>query len=160
MQYHAPMPSDKNPNIAIVLELFPGLIGFPGLGWVYIGEFSTGLMVLLGYWFYAASLSFLIIAGLTIITVVTLGLGGFLICLIPATVILFYIPPILSAVTINNRLNSPQQTQTTQKKQPQKSSSIASGGGVCAVYALIISGSFVVATALVCGLFSALGVFA
>ena len=39
----------KDKSIALILEILPGLFGFLGFGWIYIGQTSTGLIWLIGY---------------------------------------------------------------------------------------------------------------
>ncbi|MEY2808149.1 MAG: hypothetical protein ACK57N_00935 [Planctomycetia bacterium] len=47
----APLESPKDPGIALVLELLPG-IAFQvwGLGSIYAGRVGQGLVIMLGYW--------------------------------------------------------------------------------------------------------------
>ncbi len=42
-----PMP---DPSTAFVLELVLGLFGFLGIGWVYAGRTTLGLVMLVGWW--------------------------------------------------------------------------------------------------------------
>jgi hypothetical protein len=46
--YAAPRPS-KDRNIALVLEILPGLFGILGIGWIYSGKVGTGIAWLIGY---------------------------------------------------------------------------------------------------------------
>jgi len=38
----------KDRNIALVLEILPGLFGLYGFGWIYSGNTSAGIMILIG----------------------------------------------------------------------------------------------------------------
>ncbi len=38
----------KDRTIALVLEVLPGIFGFPGIGWLYSGNIAVGLGLLLG----------------------------------------------------------------------------------------------------------------
>ena len=40
----------KDPFVALALELAGGFFGFPGIGWIYAGQVSKGLVFMLGYW--------------------------------------------------------------------------------------------------------------
>jgi TM2 domain-containing membrane protein YozV len=46
--YYLPRPL-KDRNVALVLELLPGLLGVLGIGWIYSGKTSTGIAWLIGY---------------------------------------------------------------------------------------------------------------
>lgn len=63
----------KDKSIALILEILPGLFGFLGIGWIYIGQTSTGLIWLIGY------LVWVVVA--TILNVVTGGIACF--CTLP-----------------------------------------------------------------------------
>jgi TM2 domain-containing membrane protein YozV len=41
--------STKDRNIALVLEILPGLFGILGIGWIYSGKTGTGIAWLIGY---------------------------------------------------------------------------------------------------------------
>lgn len=61
----------KDSGTALILEIIPGLLGFPGFGWIYAGNLARGLVTLIGYW---------LLVGLEILlgglfSAVTLGLG-------------------------------------------------------------------------------------
>ena len=40
----------KDPFVALALEVAGGFFGFPGIGWIYAGQVSKGLVFMLGYW--------------------------------------------------------------------------------------------------------------
>lgn len=51
----APQLQAKDPGIALVLELAPGLLcQVWGLGNIYAGRIARGLVIMLGYWFLQA----------------------------------------------------------------------------------------------------------
>lgn len=45
-QYASRPPKDR--NVAIILEILPGLFGLYGFGWIYSGNTGTGIMLLVG----------------------------------------------------------------------------------------------------------------
>lgn len=54
----------KEPGTALILELIPGLFGFPGIGWMYAGQVGRGLATLFGWWI-----------GAILFALATLGVG-------------------------------------------------------------------------------------
>ena len=86
----------KDKGIALVLEILPGLFGFPGIGWIYGGETTTGVIIL------GATLVWDIIAfGLLTIT------GG-LACTITVPINLVIVT--VSSVLLNNHANQHPET--------------------------------------------------
>ena len=79
-------PKDK--SIALILEILPGLFGFLGIGWIYSGNTTTGIIWLIGFLIWTA------IA--TIISIATVGIG--IICWLPISIACIAI----SAITLNN----------------------------------------------------------
>jgi FHA domain-containing protein len=70
----APMPpaysqmgyvSTKDKSTTIILEILPGLFGFLGIGWIYAGQTTTGILILLGHLVAMCVLG--LVAGLTIV---------------------------------------------------------------------------------------------
>lgn len=57
----------RDPVIALLLELLAGMFGFLGIGWIYAGQVKKGLLLLIGYFAFAWLISFVMI-------VATLGL--------------------------------------------------------------------------------------
>lgn len=55
----------KDKSIAMILEILPGLFGLYGFGWIYSGNSSTGIMLLVGglIWDFIAILSGVLTAG-------------------------------------------------------------------------------------------------
>ena len=41
--------STKKRSIALILEILPGMFGFLGSGWMYAGNYSKGIMFLIGF---------------------------------------------------------------------------------------------------------------
>jgi hypothetical protein len=80
--------SPKDRSIALILEILPGLFGFLGIGWIYSGNTSNGLLWLIGF------LLWTIIA--TVISVLTGGIG--VICWLPISIGAI----VLSAVNLNS----------------------------------------------------------
>ena len=62
--------SEKDPQMAVLLEILPAFVGFLGIGWIYAGNVPTGLMIMFCNW--------IAIAGTVVAAIFSLGL-----CLIP-----------------------------------------------------------------------------
>jgi hypothetical protein len=78
----------KDRNIALILEILPGLFGFLGFGWIYSGNTSTGIAWLVGYLFW-----------ILIAAVVIVATGGFAVfCTLPINLIFIGV----SASSLNN----------------------------------------------------------
>ena len=60
---------DRDPMVALLLELIGGFFGFLGIGWIYAGKPAGGIILLIGYWLLDW------IVGLTL-AVATLGAHG------------------------------------------------------------------------------------
>ena len=41
---------DRDPFVALVLEVAGGFFGFLGIGWIYAGRPETGILLLISYW--------------------------------------------------------------------------------------------------------------
>ena len=83
--------TSADPNIAFVLELVLGLIGFMGIGWMYGGQITVGVILLVGWWIAMA-------VGIGGLTLVTFGVGC---CLwIPVQLI----APFISAFILRQQL--------------------------------------------------------
>lgn len=65
------MIKDRDPFMALMLEVVGGFFGFLGIGWIYAGRPAMGIVLLVGYWI----LDWVI--GLTL-SVVTLGVWCFI----------------------------------------------------------------------------------
>lgn len=72
----APRPR-KDRSLALILEIFPGLFGFFGIGWIYSGNALTGVLLLIGMFFWEFLAFFFIF--------VTFGLGA--LCIVPFNLI-------------------------------------------------------------------------
>lgn len=44
------MMRDRDPMVALLLELLGGFFGFLGIGWIYAGRTTLGVIVFAGYW--------------------------------------------------------------------------------------------------------------
>ncbi|MDY7042490.1 MAG: hypothetical protein SVX38_16680 [Chloroflexota bacterium] len=64
------MGTDRDPFLALMLEVIGGLFGFLGVGWIYAGHAGWGLVLLVVYWLLDWAI------GLTL-TVFTLGVWCF-----------------------------------------------------------------------------------
>jgi hypothetical protein len=73
---YAPQVASKDRSTATILEVLPGLFGFLGFGWIYAGNTSTGIALLIGFFVWS------VIAG--IISVLTAGIGA--ICWLPISI--------------------------------------------------------------------------
>lgn len=43
-------PGSKDPNIALAIEIVAGYLGFLGIGYLYVGRTTAGLLRLFGWW--------------------------------------------------------------------------------------------------------------
>jgi TM2 domain-containing membrane protein YozV len=93
--YYPQRPA-KDRNLALVLEIVAGLFGILGIGWIYSGKTSTGLIWLIGY---------LVWVG---IAVIAAALSGGLACLCTVPVNLVCVG--ISAYNLNNYTKSDPQT--------------------------------------------------
>lgn len=80
----------RDPNTAFVLELLLGLFGFLGIGWVYAGKTTLGIVMLVSWWL-----------------IVGVGLGGsvltgFIGCCLWLPV--HFVVPLVSAMLIRNEI--------------------------------------------------------
>jgi len=57
----------RDPFLALMLEIAGGFFGFPGIGWIYAGYVTWGLVFMIAYWLLGWAL------GITL-AVLTLGL--------------------------------------------------------------------------------------
>jgi len=44
------MKRDRDPAVALFLEVIGGFFGLLGIGWIYAGRPAGGIVLLLGYW--------------------------------------------------------------------------------------------------------------
>jgi TM2 domain-containing membrane protein YozV len=70
---------ERDPFVALLLEIVGGFFGFLGIGWIYAGRPAMGILLLLGYWL----LDWMI--GLTL----TVGTLGVWCCIWPAQNLVF-----------------------------------------------------------------------
>lgn len=84
----APLQPTKDRSIALILEILPGLFGFLGIGWLYAGNTTAGILWLVGYllWTFFALVA----------SILSLGIG--LLCWFPISIACI----VISAVTLNN----------------------------------------------------------
>jgi len=78
----------KDRSIALILEIIPGLFGLLGIGWIYSGNTTTGVIWLIGFLIWTAMA--------TVVSLLTAGLG--IICWLPISIILIAV----SAISLNN----------------------------------------------------------
>jgi hypothetical protein len=90
-----PLPTDKDPNTAFLLELLPGLIGFLGIGYMYVGRTNDGVLRLV-LWFVGLAVAWVITA---VLAAVVVGIA----C-IPLVAAAQIGVPIWSAITLKNEL--------------------------------------------------------
>jgi hypothetical protein len=79
----------KDRSIALILEILPGMFGFLGLGWIYAGDNSKGIMFLIGF----LAWHFLVVLPVALITA-----GGGLCITIPIDLIMIGV----STAALNN----------------------------------------------------------
>jgi TM2 domain-containing membrane protein YozV len=87
-----PVRPPKDRNIAILLEILPGLFGILGIGWIYSGKTSTGLAWLIGYLVWV------------VIVVVAAIISGFMACFCTVPINLVCVG--ISAYNLNNYTKS------------------------------------------------------
>lgn len=83
-------PMGKDPSTAMIIEILAGFFGFLGIGYLYAGNTSGGILRLIGWW--------VVIAIGTVMSFVTLGLG--FLCMGP----LMLAGPIISGVMLKNSM--------------------------------------------------------
>lgn len=44
------MKQDRDPAVALLLEVIGGFFGLLGIGWIYAGRPASGIVLLLSYW--------------------------------------------------------------------------------------------------------------
>lgn len=91
-----PTEAERQANIAFLVELVGGLIGFLGLGYIYVGRTNEGVVRLV-LWLATVGMMWLVIAALSAVLV---GL-----CLIPFGMAVQIGVPILSAFVLKNELD-------------------------------------------------------
>lgn len=84
----APVLVQKDRSIALILEILPGLFGFLGLGWIYAGNLTVGVLALVG---------FLLFLGIELLVIVFTG-GLAACCLLPLNLAAVAV----SALLLNN----------------------------------------------------------
>lgn len=87
------MSTSKDTGLAMILEILPGLFGFLGIGHIYAGYTTTGILLLIG-WMVA-------IVVMSIISGLTLGVG--LICQVP----LMIVGPVVSGLMLKSNMEKP-----------------------------------------------------
>jgi TM2 domain-containing membrane protein YozV len=87
---------DVDKNLAFILELALGLFGFLGVGYIYAGEVSQGVLRLV-LWWVLLGVAWTIIG---LLTVILIGL-----CLIPFMLAAQIAVPIWSAFSLKKRLD-------------------------------------------------------
>lgn len=80
----------KDSGLALILEILPGLFGFLGIGYMYAGYTTGGILRLVGWWI------ILVIA--VIISAITAGIG--LLCFAPFAIGV----PIVSGLLLKERM--------------------------------------------------------
>lgn len=98
--------SQKDSDLAFLIELVGGLLGFLGLGYIYSGLTNNGLLRLLGYW----ALGFGVFAFLTICATLTLGLGA---CLFLPAIPLFWAVAFFSASDLKKAMETVKAAQAS-----------------------------------------------
>ncbi len=78
----------KDRSVALILEILPGLFGFLGIGWIYAGNVTVGVLALVGY---------LLFLGFELLVIVFTG-GLAACCLLPLNLVAVAV----SALLLNN----------------------------------------------------------
>src|SRR4030042_2895480 len=77
-----PSRSVPNKGTALVLEVLPAIFGLFGIGWIYAGRTTTGVILLVsGVLLVWGGYAFIIL-GSTALTAITFGLGSLSYCLV------------------------------------------------------------------------------
>jgi hypothetical protein len=106
-------PSQETSILPAIIELVAGVLGFPGVGWIFAGKVFTGLKVLFIYW--GAIMAFGL--GFSMIIILTLGFASLLMFILaPFTIIIYFVVPVVSAGKLYNHLK--QVDQWRQSSQP------------------------------------------
>ena len=100
-----PPRSLPNKGTALVLEILPAIFGLFGIGWIYSGRTTTGVLLLVsgllliwgGYGF--------VILGSTALAAVTFGSGSLSCCLVCVVPLLQVIAAVTSTLMLNNELS-------------------------------------------------------
>jgi len=91
------MSMGPNKGTALVLEILPAFLGIYGIGWLYAGKVSTGLILLI--------IGLVVIwgsyAAIFLVGMITLGFGFLCVCFV---IILQILIAILSVLSLNNVL--------------------------------------------------------
>ena len=86
-----------DPNTAMLVELIPGLFGFLGIGYLYVGRTNDGIIRLIA-WLIAVVLLWI---GYAIAGTVTCGFGF---CLLPIVLMIQVAVPIWPGLTLKKEL--------------------------------------------------------
>ncbi len=91
----SPAATPKDPDTAFIFELVGGILGFLGLGYLYVGRTNDGLIRLVGWFLYNAAAWCLIVLASTVV----IGL-----CAIPLQLAIMIGVPIWSALRLKKEL--------------------------------------------------------
>ena len=95
-----PWPKPKDPEIAFILELLPGIAGFLGIGWAYSVSQSTGILLMVSWW----SIFALLIATLVWIARTTGTIG--VLAILPFVMTIGIGIPVFSALRVKQRVRN------------------------------------------------------
>lgn len=95
----APPPQESRADTAFILELVIGLFGYLGVGYLYLGRTSDGLIRLIGW------LVYLVVSWSIIVCLSFVVVGLFL---IPFNIVLQVVIPVLSALQLKRELKNQQ----------------------------------------------------
>lgn len=100
-----PSKSTPNKGTTIVLEILPALFGIYGIGWIYSGQLSTGIILLIIGLLVIWGGYAVIFLGATVLSAVTMGLGVFAYCIACLVPLLQLAGAAASAIALDNRLD-------------------------------------------------------
>ena len=88
-------PRKYDPNTAFVIELVAGFFGLLGVGYMYVGRTEEGILRLVLWLLYT------VVAAISLVLLSALIIG---LCLIPFALVIQVIVPLLSAISLKNKL--------------------------------------------------------
>jgi hypothetical protein len=103
-QYAVPQ-SGPSKGTAVILELLPALpFGLFGIGWMYAGKTSTGVILLICGILFIWGGYITIVLGATVFTALTAGLGFLVYCCVCAVPLVQFVGAILSTLMLSSTL--------------------------------------------------------
>jgi len=99
-----PAKSQPNKGAAIVMEILPAILGIYGIGCIYSGQLTTGIVLLILGFLVVWGGYIAVILGATVLSAMTMGLGAFAYCFACLVPFLQIAGAAASAIALNNSL--------------------------------------------------------